>query len=84
MVGFITIMQYVTKEFSFDTFYPENIYRIVTERYVKGDLVYKKALTYPSVGPALKDISPEVIDYARLWKLNGNQNQAWIESIHSV
>jgi len=72
MIGFITIIQYVTKEFSFDSFYPKNIYRIVTERYVKGDLAYKKALTYPSVGPALKEISPEMVDYARFWKLNGN------------
>jgi hypothetical protein len=34
--------------------------------------MYKKALTYPSVGPAIKDISQEVEDFTRFFKLNGN------------
>jgi putative ABC transport system permease protein len=72
MVSFIAIMQYVNNEISYDNFVLKNTHRVVTERYVKGDLMYKKALTYPSVGPAIKDISPDVEDFTRLWKMNGD------------
>ena len=72
MVSFIAIMQYVNNELSYDDFVEKNSHRVVTERYLNGELMYKKALTYPSVGPAIKDISPEVEDFARFWKMNGD------------
>lgn len=72
MVACIFIMLYVNRQLSYDSRFPDNVYRITNESYTSGELVYTKAITYPSVAPLLKDISPEVVSYARLWKLNGD------------
>lgn len=72
MVACIFIMLYVNKQIRYDQNLPDNVYRITNEKYASGELVYAKAITYPSVAPLLKDISPEVVDYTRFWKLNGD------------
>lgn len=71
IVGFISlllILQYVLFETSYDTFHKDSdrIYRIINDRYQNGVRVQHGAITYPTIGPTLKNEYSEVENYTRL------------------
>jgi len=63
----IIIMQYIGFETSFDKFHKnsQNIYRIQYNYYKNGVKKSEKAVSVPAIGPVLKNIFPEVAEYAR-------------------
>ncbi len=65
--GFI-ILQYVYFETSYDTFFEnkENIYRVQTNRYNKGQLSTQWAAGCAGVGLHMKEDFPEVIDFVNM------------------
>lgn len=67
--GFM-ILQYVYYELSYDQFFEnkENIYRVQTDRYNKGELSTQWAAGAAGVGYYMKEDIPEVLDYVTLKK----------------
>lgn len=70
----ILVLEYAKFELSYDKFFPrhKNIYRVQHNRYAKGDLLYKKAMTFPEVGLAMKDYFPEIEQVGRLFPVSIN------------
>jgi putative ABC transport system permease protein len=70
----ILVLEYAKFELSYDKFFPrhKNIYRLQHNRYTKGDLLYKKAMTFPEVGLAMKDYFPEIEQVGRLFPVSIN------------
>ncbi len=68
MAACILLLQYVTFELSYDDFHQkkENIYRVVNERFQQGQSVQKGTITYPTIGPAMKEEFPEIINATRI------------------
>lgn len=68
LVAALFIFEYVSHEFRFDTFHehPENIYRVINERFQGGELIQKGPITYPLVGKTMKDEYPEVVSHTRI------------------
>src|SRR5262245_15934250 len=62
------ILQYVVFELSFDRFHKDadRIYRVANDRFQNGDLVQHGTITYPTIGPALKEDYQEVESYTRI------------------
>jgi len=62
------IFQYVQHELSFDRFHEhaDRLYRIHLDRYSQGELAETMATAPDALGPALKEIFPEVEHYAIL------------------
>ncbi|MGB3464854.1 MAG: ABC transporter permease, partial [Cyclobacteriaceae bacterium] len=64
----LLILQYVFYETGYDRFHenPEELYRVVNDRYQNGELVQHGMITYPLVGKALAEDFPEVTSHTRL------------------
>ncbi|MEO1054555.1 MAG: ABC transporter permease [Bacteroidota bacterium] len=64
----IIILQYVKFEFSFDNFHSQydDLYRVVNDRYHKGDKTQSSTLTYPTIGRLMKQDINEVENHTRL------------------
>lgn len=62
------ILQYVVFELSYDRFHKdtERIYRVANDRYQNGELIRHGTITYPTIGPALKEDYEEVEAYTRV------------------
>jgi putative ABC transport system permease protein len=70
----ILVLEYTRFELSYDKFFPKhkNIYRLQHNRYANGELLYKKAMTFPEAGLAMKDDFPEVEQIGRLFPVSIN------------
>jgi putative ABC transport system permease protein len=70
----ILIADYARFELSYDTFFTKHksIYRLQHNRFVNGELLYKKAMSFPEVGIAMKDYFPEIEQVARLFPVSLN------------
>ena len=68
MLSCILLLQYVSYELSFDQFHSkkDHIYRVVNERFQAGKSVQKGTITYPTIGPTLKEEYPEIANYTRI------------------
>lgn len=68
MATCILLLQYISFELSFDQFHSQKdrIFRVVNERFQQGKSVQKGTITYPTIGPTLKEEYPEVKAYTRL------------------
>lgn len=73
MSAFIIISVYVRFELSYDTFHTNSgqIYRLKSDIFKNNEPVQSLAQTYPKVGPTLKNDYGEVIDFLRLFPING-------------
>ena len=69
--GFM-ILQYVYYETTYDQFFGnrENIYRVRTDRYDKGQLSTQWAAGASGAGIDMKEAFPEVLDYVKLYSWN--------------
>lgn len=72
LAAFILLTMYVVFEYSYDKFNKnaDNIYRIQFDRYEKGEITARCAVTYPVVGPSLKEDFPEVKSFTRLFPID--------------
>jgi putative ABC transport system permease protein len=61
------ILLHVRYEYSYDKFFAnaENTYRVRYDRYQNGSLVFQKATSVFAIGPLIKNVIPEVKNYAR-------------------
>jgi putative ABC transport system permease protein len=73
---FLMIAQYVKFERSFENFVvdADDLYRVSLTQYTNNELIFSSAENYPSIGPALKNELPEVVDYARLYNMGYKNN----------
>ncbi len=64
----LMILQYVVYETGFDRFHADydRIYRVVNDRYQKGELIQHGTITYPTIGPTMAKDFPEVEAYTRM------------------
>lgn len=64
----LLMLQYVFFQTSFDDFNADadRIYRVINDRYQNGELVQHGAITYPTIGPAMKKDFPELEAYTRM------------------
>ncbi|MCP4726575.1 MAG: ABC transporter permease [bacterium] len=69
MTSCILILLYVRFEESYDSFHKdaERIYRVRMDSYRNNEKSFESAVTYPAVGPALKNDFPEVEEFTRLY-----------------
>lgn len=83
MAACIMIAQYVFFEKSFDRFHQgyENIYRAVNVRFFPTH-TDESAGCVTALGPALKEMFPEVVNYARCYKSERTFNIADKKSVH--
>src|SRR5687768_8791603 len=73
MAAFLFITQYVRFERSFENFHKnaDNVFRITTEFYNGSEYVMTDCETYAPLGPLLKEKMPEVVDFVRMYGLDG-------------
>ena len=73
MTAFLLIVQYVKFEHSYENFHKnsDNVLRVVTEFYNGPEYVTTDCETYAPLGPLLKEKMPEVIDFVRLYGIDG-------------
>ena len=64
--AFILIARYVQFETSYDTFQPEQVYRVNVDRYQDGIPTLRDAYTAPALGPTIGANISGVKDYFRL------------------
>ncbi|MEQ9296978.1 MAG: FtsX-like permease family protein [Cyclobacteriaceae bacterium] len=64
----LMILQYVVYETGFDRLHTDHdrIFRVVNDRYQKGELVQHGTITYPIIGPTLAKDLPEIEAYTRM------------------
>ncbi|MGD1961432.1 MAG: ABC transporter permease [Fulvivirga sp.] len=64
----LMILQYVVYETGFDQFHGDydRIFRVVNDRYQKGELIQHGTITYPTVGPTMAKDFPEIEAYTRM------------------
>lgn len=64
----LLIFQFVTFEFSYDTFNPrlDRTFRVTNDRFQQGKLVQHGTITYPTIGPTMAKDYPEIEEYTRL------------------
>jgi len=69
----LLILQFITYEQSYDKFHAdsENLYRVRYDNYRGSELEFSCAAAVPTVGPAMKDNFPEVVDYAWAFPVDG-------------
>ncbi len=65
---------YVSFELRYDDFFERSrdIYRVQHDRFMNGELAYRKAMVFPEVGLSLKAQFPEVEEVGRLFPLSTN------------
>lgn len=70
----ILLVAYVEYQWQFDHFQErrDQIFRIQNDQYSEGALIQRSAMTYAATAVALKEISPDVLDYARLGRWIAN------------
>jgi putative ABC transport system permease protein len=71
MAAMLLILQYVRFESSYDRFHAdwERIYRVSTVNLKGGEMIYKDAMSFNLTGPTLQENLPEVVDFARTFKI---------------
>jgi putative ABC transport system permease protein len=81
----ILVAEYARFELSYDTFFTKHksIYRLQHNRFVNGELLYKKAMSFPEVGMAMKEYFPEVEQVARLFPVSLNIEPAFTATLKS-
>ncbi len=64
----LMILQYVVFETGFDRLHADydRIFRVVNDRYQKGELIQHGTITYPTIGPTLARDYPEIESYTRM------------------
>ncbi len=69
LVVSVSIYLYVQSESYYDSYHPEgsNLYRLALDRIYPGHVI-QYAVTPPSMGEAIFDELPEVIDHTRVWR----------------
>ena len=73
MAAFLFIVQYVRFERSYENFHvnSDNTYRLLAEFYKGSEYVMTDCETYAPLGPLLKEKMPEVVDFVRLYGVDG-------------
>ena len=73
MAAFLFIVQYVRFERSYENFHvnADNTYRLLAEFYKGSEYVMTDCETYAPLGPLLKEKMPEVVDFVRLYGIDG-------------
>lgn len=81
----ILVAEYARFELSYDTFFTKHkrIYRLQHNRFVNGELLYKKAMSFPEVGNAMKEYFPEVEQVARLFPVSLNIEPVFTATLKS-
>jgi putative ABC transport system permease protein len=81
----ILVAEYARFELSYDKFFPKHkdIYRLQHNRFVNGELLYKKAMSFPEVAMALKEYFPEVEQVARLFPVSLNIEPVFTATLKS-
>jgi putative ABC transport system permease protein len=71
MAATLLILQYVRFEMSYDRFHEDwdRIYRVSTVNLKDGEMIYKDAMSFNLTGPTLQETLPEVVDFARTFKI---------------
>jgi putative ABC transport system permease protein len=87
IAAFMLIVQYVRFERSYESTYKhaDNIFRLATEFYNGSELVTTDCETYAPLGPFAKANMTEVVDFARMYGIDGLANvkvgtQSFLES----
>ncbi|HTE31813.1 MAG TPA: ABC transporter permease, partial [Chryseolinea sp.] len=70
----ILIVDYAAFELSYDKFFTEStrIYRVHHARYQNNELLYRRAISLPEVGMAMKEYFPEIESSTRLFPISVN------------
>ena len=73
IAAFLFIVQYVRFERSYEDFHvnSENTLRLLAEFYNGSEYVMTDCETYAPLGPFLKEKMPEVVDFVRLYGIDG-------------
>ncbi|HEX8039324.1 MAG TPA: ABC transporter permease [Chryseosolibacter sp.] len=73
MAAFLFISRYIIFERSYEDFHKnsENILRLTTEFYNGSEYIVTDCETYAPLGPLLKDKMPEVVDFVRMYGIDG-------------
>jgi putative ABC transport system permease protein len=73
MATFLFIVQYVRFERSYENFHKNatDILRITTEVYKGSEYLVTDCESYAPLGPFVKDKMPEVVDYVRMYGIDG-------------
>ncbi|TWR30263.1 FtsX-like permease family protein [Mucilaginibacter pallidiroseus] len=73
MISCLLIVQYISFELSFDDMHQNgaNIYRVKQQTIKEGNIIENSPKTFAAVGPAIKSELPEVLQMARISKLEG-------------
>jgi len=81
----VLMAEYARFELSYDKFFGKHkrIYRIQHNRFVNGELLYKKAMSFPEVGIAMKEYFPEVEQVARLFPVSLNIEPVFTATLKS-
>lgn len=81
----ILVAEYARFELSYDKFFPKHkdINRLQHNRFVNGELLYKKAMSFPEVAMALKEYFPEVEQVARLFPVSLNIEPVFTATLKS-
>ena len=76
IAAFLFIVQYVRFERSYEDFHvnADNTYRLLAEFYKGSEYVMTDCETYAPLGPLLKEKMPEVVDFVRLYGIDGQIN----------
>lgn len=74
--AFLFITQYVRFEHSYEDFHAnsENTFRLLAEFYKGSEYVMTDCETYAPLGPFLKERMPEVVDFVRMYGIDGQIN----------
>jgi putative ABC transport system permease protein len=72
MTASLIIIQYVRFEFSYDRFHEKSdrIYRVQYDRYIDGELQYRKAQSFIPTGEAMMNEYSEVEDYTTMFRIS--------------
>ena len=73
MAGFLFIVQYVRYERSYEDFHTkaDNVHRITLDIYNGSEYFVTDCETHAGIGPMLKREMPEVLDFARMFSVDG-------------
>jgi putative ABC transport system permease protein len=81
----ILVAEYARFELSYDKSFVnhKSIYRLQHNRFVNGELLYKKAMSFPEIGMAMKEYFPEVEQVARLFPVSLNIEPVFTATLKS-